>query len=179
MMICSVALALAVAKASPVDSLYLKTVAEDNVAELRLVKMVISKTKDRQVKKACQTMIDDHTKQYSQVKTLARSLDVEIPTQPSALHDALYKHLSKKSGKELDKSFTAAQLEDHINDVNEAQDESEIGNDPKLRDFAKNAVKTFAKHEHIWRTVAQHVGVEPTFGRPTAEQILAGKKVSD
>lgn len=172
-------LGLTLGSASPVDSLFLKRSAQDNVAELQIARMVASKTKNPEVKKACEVMIKDHTNQYSEIKKLGKNLGVDLPTDPDPMQQAIYKHMSEKSGKDLDKAFTAAQLQDHINDVNEAQDESEMGESSQVRDLAKAAVKTLAKHEHIWRVVAKDVGVNSVFGRPSAEQILAGAKISD
>jgi len=174
-----IALVAASGKVSAVDSDYLQKVAEDNIAELKISKMVRAKTRDPQVKKACDLMLKDHSNQYQRVQNIARTLDISLPTEPSPTHKALYQQMSAKSGKDLDKSFTAVQLQDHINDVNEAQEEAELGQAGEVKEFARDAVKSFAKHEHVWRGVAKTLGVNPTFGRPSAEQILAGHKVAD
>ncbi|HWD40693.1 MAG TPA: DUF4142 domain-containing protein, partial [Fimbriimonas sp.] len=151
--------------------------AEDNVAELKMVRMVIGRTHSPAVKNACKAMIRDHTKQLSEIRQLASRFSVDLPTAPNVKHQALYKNMSHKSGRDLDRSFTGDQLQDHIEDVNTANDEVEVGQSAAVKRFARRAILTFAKHEQIWRGVAMKVGVPSTFGRPTAEQILNGKKI--
>lgn len=170
-------LALGFSSLAPVDRLFLQTSAEDSIAELRLVKMAVSHTKNLQVRRACEIMIRDHTRELAEVRNMAKAFGVDLPTEPTAAHQALFEHLSKEKGHEFDKSFVGAQLQDHISDVNTSQDEVEVGVEPRVRQFAKKGVLLLARHEVIWRKVAPSVGVEKTFGRPSAEEILAGKKM--
>ncbi len=97
-----IALCVALALA-PIDSDYLKTAAEDNVAELKMVRMVIGKTRSPAVKNACKAMIRDHTKQLSEIRQLASRFSVDLPTAPNVKHQALYKNMSHKSGRDLDR----------------------------------------------------------------------------
>lgn len=171
-----VGLALAIAL-SPADQKFIETAAEDDIAELRMVRMVSGKTHDSYVKRACSQMILDHTKHLAEVRALGKRLSVDLPTEPNETQKAIYKHMSALSGAKLDKSFTSDQLEDHISDINTAHTQVEIGENADLVSAAKRSIMMYARHEHIWRGVAIHLKVPSTYGRPTAEQILAGKKI--
>lgn len=168
--------AVRLSAAAPVDALFLQNSAEDSIAELRLVNMAIKRTNNPRIKRGCQIMIRDHTRELAEIRSLGSRLAIDLPTEPNEMHKALFDHLRKLSGRKFDKSFVGAQLQDHIDDVNKAQDEAEIGNEPRLREFARRGVMLYARHEVIWRKVAPSVGVEKTFGRPSSEEILAGKK---
>lgn len=173
-LIASIVVALALA---PVDQKFMETAAQDDIAELKLVRMVVGKTRDPFVKRACKQMIVDHTKHLAEVRALGSRLAIDLPEEPNETQIAKFKHMSQMNGTKLDKSFTADQLEDHIGDINTAHTETEVGQNGEVRLMAKRAIMMYAKHEHIWRGVAVHLHVPSTYGRPTAEQILAGKKI--
>lgn len=142
-------LVVGVPNLAPVDADFLKTSAEDSIAELRLVSMAANRTQNPQVKRACAVMTRDHTQQLTEIRGLAKRLSVDLPTEPNETHKALYKHLSRMKGSDFDKSFVGAQLQDHINDVNTFQDEVEVGVEPGIRKFAKKSVPVLARHEVI------------------------------
>jgi predicted outer membrane protein len=102
------------AKLSSGDAGILKDMAMANMAEIEGGKMAQSKGQSAEVKAFGQQMIDDHTANLNEVKTLAQARGVTLPTEPDAKHKAMAAKLEKMSGADFDKAYMKqAGVQDH------------------------------------------------------------------
>jgi predicted outer membrane protein len=102
------------AKLSSGDQKILKDMAMANMAEIEGGKMAQSKGQSSEVKAFGQQMIDDHTANLNEVKTLAQARGVTLPTEPDAKHKAMAAKLEKMSGADFDKAYMKqAGVQDH------------------------------------------------------------------
>jgi predicted outer membrane protein len=102
------------AKLSSGDQKILKDMAMADMAEVEGGKLAQSKGQSSEVKAFGQQMIDDHTANLNEVKTLASARGVTLPTEPDAKHKAMAAKLEKMSGADFDKAYMKqAGVQDH------------------------------------------------------------------
>ena len=102
------------AKLSKGDEKILKDIAMADMAEVAGGKLAQSKGQSSEVKAFGQQMIDDHTANLNEVKTLADARGVTLPTEPDAKHKAMAAKLEKMSGADFDKAYMKqAGVQDH------------------------------------------------------------------
>jgi len=128
------------------DKKFIKDAADGGLAEVELGQLAASKGSSDEVKKFGQRMVDDHGKANDQLKQLASSKQVNLPTEPSAKHKATKAKLEKLSGDQFDKAYVAEMLKDHKKDVAEFQRESQSAKDPEVKSFASQTLPTLQDH---------------------------------
>jgi putative membrane protein len=84
-----------------------------NMAEIQLGQLAVERAQDPQVKQFAQTMIDDHTKAQEQLKTVAGSQNIPIPSALDSKHQKLHDKLAKLQGAEFDRAYMDAMVDGH------------------------------------------------------------------
>jgi putative membrane protein len=84
-----------------------------NMAEIQLGQLAVERAQDPQVKQFAQTMIDDHTKAQEQLKTVAGSQNLPIPSALDSKHQKLHDKLAKLQGAEFDRAYMDAMVDGH------------------------------------------------------------------
>jgi len=99
-------------------------------------------------------MVDDHSKANDQLKQLASSKGIEVPTDLSAKDKATKERLSKLSGEQFDKAYMKDMVKDHTQDVSEFKKESTSAKDPDVKNFASQTLPTLEDHLKQARSIA-------------------------
>src|SRR3569832_1564497 len=86
---------------SSTDQNFVKKAAQGGMAEVELGKLATQKASSDDVKKFGQRMVDDHTKANDQLKQIAGSKGISLPTDLDAKDQALKDRLSKLDGEQL------------------------------------------------------------------------------
>jgi putative membrane protein len=139
---------------SVVDQHFIKKAAEGGLAEVELGKLATEKASSDDVKKFGQRMVDDHSKANDELKQLASSKGVEVPTNLSAKDKATKDRLSKLSGEQFDKAYMNDMVKDHTQDVSEFKKESTSAKDPEVKNFASQTLPTLEDHLKQARSIA-------------------------
>ena len=137
-----------------VDQHFMQKAAEGGLAEVELGKLATEKASSDEVKKFGQRMVDDHGKANDQLKQLASSKGVELPTNLSAKDKATKERLSKLSGEQFDKAYMNDMVKDHTQDVSEFKKESNSAKDPEVKNFASQTLPTLEDHLKQARSIA-------------------------
>ncbi len=145
-------------KLSAADKQFMKKAAVGGMAEVELGQLATEKAANDDVKKFGQRMVDDHSKANDQLKQVAANEGVDLPQQLSAKDKALKARLSKLSGESFDKAYMTAMVKDHTKDVADFRRESENGQDPEVRNFAKETLPTLESHLTEAKSVAPQTG---------------------
>lgn len=96
------------------DTRAVMDMAMANMAEIEMGKMAQAKGSSEQVKIFGQQMIDDHSKALDDVRELALSKGVTVPTELDAKHRSEANKLEKMSGAAFDRAYMArAGVRDH------------------------------------------------------------------
>jgi putative membrane protein len=80
------------------DKSFITSAYQDGLAEIKMGELGESKSANADVKAFASKMVADHSAANSELKTLADSKKVEVPTDPSLLAQGKAKLLDAKSG---------------------------------------------------------------------------------
>jgi len=107
------------------DQSFLQDAIKGNRAEVTLGKMVAAKTKDPNVKQFAQMMVKDHTVALSQLQQLAQQKNITVPEGIPDDAQQLQTKLQSVTGKQFDKDYMDAMVQDHQKDVQDFKDASQ------------------------------------------------------
>jgi putative membrane protein len=135
------------ASAANADHQFVMEAAQGGMAEVELGQLASDKAQSSDVKQFAQRMVTDHGKANDELKTLAQSKNITLPTDAGAKHKATRDRLSKLSGAAFDRAYMQEMVADHRKDVNEFEKESKSGKDPDVKSWAAKTLPTL--HEHM------------------------------
>ncbi|MGC2822601.1 MAG: DUF4142 domain-containing protein, partial [Candidatus Sulfotelmatobacter sp.] len=105
------------ASLSSSDKKFVREAAQGGMAEVELGKLATEKASSPEVKKFGQRMVNDHSKANEQLKEVASSQGITLPSNLSAKDEMTKEHLSKLSGEQFDKAYMSDMVKDHTQDV--------------------------------------------------------------
>ena len=139
------------------DSAFAMKAAQANMAEVELGKLALQKTMSDDVKKFAQMMVDDHSKALDELKGVAGTKNITLPTAIDAEHKKLSDRLSKLSGAGFDREYMQAMVDGHRKVAADVRKESQSGADPDLKAWAGKALPTVEAHLKQAETVNRGV----------------------
>jgi putative membrane protein len=104
------------------------------------------------VKQFGKQMVEDHSRINDDLKSLATSKGVPVPTSLDAKSQATKDRLSKLSGTEFDRAYMQDMVTDHQQDVAEFRRMSARATDPDVKAFASKNLPTLEEHLKLART---------------------------
>ena len=128
------------------DRKFMEKAAQGGMAEVQLGKLAAQKAQSAEVKQFGQRMVDDHSKANDQLKQIASSKGVNLPTEVERSTQRELDKLSKLSGAEFDREYMKLMLEEHKTDVQEFERQSKQGNDILLKSFAAKNLLILQQH---------------------------------
>ena len=152
------------------DTTFVKKAAEGGLAEVQLGDLAKQKASSDQVKQFADRMVTDHGKANDELKTLAQSKNISLPSSLSAKDQALKDRLSKLSGEQFDRVYMHAMVKDHTKDVNEFRRESQGAKDPDVKAFAAKTLPTLEDHLKLAQQDSKAVATSGTKRMMTRRQ---------
>ena len=128
------------------DKKFMREAAEGGLAEVELGKLATEKASSEEVKKFGQRMVDDHSKANEELKQLASSKSVNLPSDLTAKDKMTKERLSKLSGESFDRAYMQDMVKDHKKDVADFARESNRAKDPDVKQFASKTLPTLKDH---------------------------------
>ena len=128
------------------DQHFVTDVAMDGMAEVELGQLAQQKAESSDVKRFAQRMVDDHGKANDELKSLASSKNITLPTAIDAKHKATHDRLAKLSGAAFDRAYMQAMVTDHLNAVKAFRTHSTTSKDADIRAFAAKTLPTLEDH---------------------------------
>jgi putative membrane protein len=135
-----------VSSLSAADKDFVMKAANGGMAEVAGGQTAVQKATNADVKTFGQRMVDDHGKANDELKQLATTKGLALPTAPDAEHQKKLDELSKKTGKAFDKAYMDDMVKDHEKDVAEFQKESTSAQDPDLKNWVTKTLPTLQDH---------------------------------
>jgi putative membrane protein len=89
------------------DQKLLADLAMANMAEIETAKLALQKSQSDRVKSFAQQMVDDHTKGLEEVRKVAATRSLTLPTELDPKHKAMAAKLEKLAGDKFDRSYMA------------------------------------------------------------------------
>jgi putative membrane protein len=133
------------------DEQWLMMSIEGDLFEIQGGKIAKHKTSNEKVRNLAETLIRDHTKSLKESTELARKLGIEVPDEPSPTQQWELRVVSQFKGKEFDRWYSDLEVQDHIQDIQEARDEVEKGCNPEIRKDARDEIPVLQKHLRLAR----------------------------
>jgi putative membrane protein len=152
----SSATAQANANISKSDAKFINDAAEGGLMEVRMGEIGQQKGQSPDVKTLAQRLVTDHTKANDELKQLASSKGVTIPSQLPEHHQKMLDKLSNAS--DFDKSFKEAAVKDHKKDIKEFEKTLKKSNDTELKAWISKTLPTLQEHLRM----AEQIGVTRT-----------------
>ena len=118
------------------DAEFAVKAASGGMLEVELGKIAQEKASSQAVKDFGAMMVQDHSKANDELKAIAASKNITLPTTPGEDHQKHIDELSKLSGKEFDKKYASMMVDDHKTDVDEFEKAAKDCKDPELKAFA-------------------------------------------
>lgn len=138
--------ATAPAGLSQKDKDFVTKAAEGGLLEVQLGQVVDKQAQAADVKAFGQRMVSDHTQADNDLKQLAQTKGLALPTQLDSDHQSTFDKMAKLSGPKLDKKYADDMVDDHEEDIKEFQDEAKNGQDPDVKAFAAKTVPILQSH---------------------------------
>ncbi len=134
------------AKLTHGDRKFIEEAAQGGMAEVQLGQLAAQKAQSSEVKQFGQKMVDDHGKANDQLKSIASSKNVTLPTDVDRAHKRDYDRLSKLSGADFDREYMKHMVSDHKKDVSDFRKEAKSGKDSEIKSFASTTLPTLEQH---------------------------------
>lgn len=146
------------AKLSQSDERMIKQIAEANLAEISAGKIAQDKAQNNEVKSFAKKMVDDHTKALDDLKQLAQSKGVTLPTEPDKQHMAMEKKLQALSGEKFDKQYLQqAGDRAHKETHRLLQRASSRAEDSDLKNYASKVLATVEGHQQMAKDTSRNL----------------------
>lgn len=140
---------------SPQDKTFLTKAATGGMAEVSMGQLAERNAASPQVKQFGERMVSDHTKANDQLKGIAKSQNVTLPTNLDSADRATEQRLASMKGTSFDQAYMRDMVEDHQKDVQEFQQEASNGQNEALRMFAQQTLPILQQHLQMAENIAK------------------------
>lgn len=149
----------AMAAASDPDASFYKALAEGGVAEVADGKLAESRAADPKIKDFAAMMVKDHSAANQELKTLAISKGMKVPSHKSMSQQAKKSELDVLTGGAFDKAYVKSQITAHQDTIALLQKEISTGQDPDAKAFAQKILPTVQSHLTAINGIASGMGI--------------------
>ena len=132
--------------------------AMGGMMEVQLGQLAADRAASGDVKQFGQRMVIDHGKANDELKGLAASKNIALPTELDAKHKEMVDTMSAMSGAEFDKHYMAMMVEDHVKDVAMFEHEAKSGKDAEVKAWAAATLPILREHQRMAKEVAAKIG---------------------
>ena len=136
----------AMAALSGADKTFATEAADGGLAEVQLGQLAAQEASSPQVKEFAQRMVADHTQANQDLMQLAKSENLNLPTQPDSKHKSELERLSAMNGSAFDAAYMKHMVQDHEQTVAESKKHAQSGSDPALKSFAQKYLPIIQQH---------------------------------
>lgn len=129
------------------DSKMMTDLAQASIAEIETGKLALEKSRNEQVRKFAQQMIDEHSSALKELQTLAQAKGVTLPEGPDLKHKTMATALKVMSGNSFDSQYMKrAGVGDHEQTIALLQKAQKNARDPELQAMATKMLPTVREH---------------------------------
>ena len=128
------------------DTEFAVAAADGSMFEVQLGQLALTKASSPKVKEFAQSMVDDHTKANEELKTLAQTKNITLPSTISEEKQKDYDKLAEKSGADFDKAYSEFMVKDHKDDVDQFKKAAEKCEDAEIKSWAAEKLPVLESH---------------------------------
>ncbi|NEU72664.1 DUF4142 domain-containing protein [Hassallia byssoidea VB512170] len=131
------------------DTEFITKAAQSDMTEIQTSKLALQKSRNKSVRDYAQMMIKHHTESSRELKPIAQSKKVALPTTIGPDNTTLLESLKKVSGSQFDQAYMQGQVEAHTKTEAEYQKYLDQGEDPQLKAFATKILPLVTQHREM------------------------------
>ena len=139
---------------SSADHKFVEQAAAGGMAEVEEGQLAQQKASSNDVKQFASQMVTDHTKANDELKQIAQSKGITLPSHPTRAEERSESGLKKLSGTEFDRHYVREQVADHQKTVALFQKQANSGEDPELKAFAQKTLPILQRHLQMAQSLA-------------------------
>jgi putative membrane protein len=128
------------------DSAFVEALAQGDMAEVAAGKLAAQRGQTQGIKDFGQKMVTDHSKNDSELKTLAKARGVELPATVDEEHAGATAKLEDASSGKFDADYIHAQVKAHEKTVQLLENEIHHGQDSAVKEFAQKTLPVVSHH---------------------------------
>jgi putative membrane protein len=128
------------------DAKFAVAAANGGMAEVELGQLAQQKAVNSKVKDFGAMMVTDHSKANDEMKALAQSKGITLPTAIDTEEQKVKDDLSAKTGADFDKAYVSNMIDDHKKDIKEFENASKNCKDADLKAFAVKTLPVLKMH---------------------------------
>src|SRR5579862_6519149 len=151
--------AVALSASSDPDSKFYTTLAQGGLDEVELGQLAQQKATDSKIRDFGAMMVKDHSAANEQLKALAASKNITLPTHVSASQKATKIKLHAETGQTFDKAYVKSQISAHEDTIKLLNKEISSGQDADAKAFAQKVLPTVKEHLQAINQIAASQGV--------------------
>ncbi len=145
------------AEGSP-DQIFLQKAIEGANGVIDAAKLALRRSKNDQIKRYAQQMVDDHTKMLGELRQVEQGQTLKYKDTTSATARTLHARLMPLKGRAFDKAYVNGMVKDHEGDVREFTKEAETGKDAAIKGVAERSLPTMKEHLEMVQGLQKTIG---------------------
>jgi putative membrane protein len=135
------------AGAAMTDQQFVDFAAQTDMVEANLGQMAASTASAQPVKDYAQTLVTDHTSDFSQLNSVAQQASLTVPTAIDAAHNkAMIDPFQKLKGAAFDHKYVQDMIAGHTKAIAIYKKEADDAQNPGLKSYAQQTLPTLQKH---------------------------------
>jgi putative membrane protein len=146
---------------------FLKAAAIGDAFEIQMGQLAQQNGSSEQVKDFAKRMVKDHSQNDDQLKGVAQTLHIALPTELDAKHKAQKDELAGKQGSAFDKDYARLMVQDHEKTVAIFKKEAAGAHDPTIKKYAQGSLPVLESHLADAKKMAKQVGAAAGGKPPT------------
>lgn len=144
---------------SAMDKQFIRKVAQTNIAEVKVGKLALQKSKSERVRMIANMLVKEHSMANDALKPIAKSHNVAFPKDTDRAHKAMYNRLARMSGSAFDMAFMKGQVKGHNATLALFRKEMDRGRDSHVREYAAQFIVNIQNHTQHIHNVASNLGI--------------------
>lgn len=143
---------------SSTDETFMMNTAKAGMAEVELGKLAVQNAASDQVKKFGQKMVDDHSRKNDELKALAASKNVVLPSEVDAQDKAMRDKMAAMKGETFDREYMTMMVAGHRKVVESFRAEVVSGQDADLKAWVEKTLPGVEEHLRLAQDTTRAVG---------------------
>jgi putative membrane protein len=134
------------ATASAQDTSWTQATAQTDLAEIAIGQLAQQRASHSATKMMAQVTISDHTKNLSQLKTIASQDGITLPSAPNATQQAQAAQLKSVASSQFDATYDSIQIQGHELSISQTRTEIANGSSAAVKGNATTYLPVAEKH---------------------------------
>lgn len=136
------------------DQQFVDFAAQTDMMEANLGQLASTEASADAVKDYAQTLVTDHTNDYTQLGEVATKANLEVPKGLDAAHDKMIAPFKKLKGAAFDHRYLEEMIAGHTKAIQVYKKESSDAQSADLKAYASQALPTLEKHLDAAKTLS-------------------------